>query len=656
MNSQETIINLIKEKKYTEAEEIFTQNPIFDYSSKCPLIKYESFEFHDTKKKNPIFLRVLLNYISLINLLSDQQLFPIQEILIKFCAKFTYEKISEEHIKLILMAKSSTEIYNIYFQKGKNIFKDCKCKIEDIDEEEVDNKGIGYTFQELGKIFLNDYVIGTSKGIELPNILFYIKSTEETQNLLNTHITVPKDLKLNLNEIIDKSGVTEFDHIIKLNQDLSINTNNPYFRYIKQINTNKKNSPVEYGELVLKKNYIYILEFKTSFSMNDDVARLQHLSEEYVKLYNENQISNNINNREFGILYFYNNQENLGYRSFEGFNIDLNLWRFLYINPSCQIVPVIKLSSEVKQLKKDFDEEKLKNSKLKKDFDEEKLKNSKLKEDFDEEKLKSIQLKNDLEEEKSRNKFYFSQINEKWNAKFGEDILKLDDSQEEKYLQHQIENSFKEKMETIKSSDELHALDDLFKKFEKGMNEFINVDEEDKLEIDPNIKIVNVEIKEKEIKDDEFKKCFTLLAPFIGSNKATLNFHKIQKYIYNKTQKKDDEMHEIYNYIYACLFGTRDSDSKRPRETFYKSANGNSKKLLQNIIKYTFYYDKKRKGKQYYLLTLLKELVDRGNKEIHDTMYNLRYKTLYELIFMTIVLFNSDCSDYRKGFEYFPKK
>ena len=96
MNSQEAIINLIKRKKYTEAEEIFTQNPIFDYSSKCPLIKYESFEFHDTKKKNPIFLRVLLNYISLINLLSDQQLFPIQEILIKFCAKFTYEKISEE--------------------------------------------------------------------------------------------------------------------------------------------------------------------------------------------------------------------------------------------------------------------------------------------------------------------------------------------------------------------------------------------------------------------------------------------------------------------------------------------------------------------------------------------------------------------------------
>ena len=76
--------------------------------------------------------------------------------------------------------------------------------------------------------------------------------------LLNTVISVPKDIKLNINELVDKSGITEFDHIIKLNQDLTINVNNPYFRYIKQIKTNEKNSPVEYGELVLKKIiYIY---------------------------------------------------------------------------------------------------------------------------------------------------------------------------------------------------------------------------------------------------------------------------------------------------------------------------------------------------------------------------------------------------------------
>ena len=192
MNSQAKVINFIREEEYKEAEETFIHNPVFDYISKNPLIKYESFEFYYTKKKNPIFLRVLLNYISLINLLNDEKLSPIQEILIKFCAKFTYENKDNENIKLILMAKSSTEVYNIYFQKLKDIFKDSACKIEDIDEEEDDIKGIGYTFQELGKIFVNDYVIGTNKGIELPNILFYIKSTEETQKLLNTIIFFPK--------------------------------------------------------------------------------------------------------------------------------------------------------------------------------------------------------------------------------------------------------------------------------------------------------------------------------------------------------------------------------------------------------------------------------------------------------------------------------
>lgn len=623
MNSVEQVANFIKEKKYNEAAEIFTTSPIFDYSSKSPLIKYKSFEFYDTQKKNPIFLRVLINYISLINLMADQNLLPIQEILTKFCAKFTYEKKSEENIKLILMAKSSTEVYNIYFQKGKDIFKDCLYKIENIDEKNEDIMGTGYTFQELGKIFVNDYVIGTSKGIELPNILFYIKSTEETQKLLNSIITVPKGLKLNVNEIMDKSGVTEFDHIIKLNQNLTINENNPYFRYIKQIKTDEKNSPVKYDELVLKENYIYIFEFKTSFVMNDDVAKLQNLSEEYVKLYNIDQTSNN----EFGILYFYNNRENLGYRSFDGYNINLDLWRFLYINPSCQIVPVIKLSSEVKQLRKEFEEEKSKN----------------------------IKLRNDFEEEKSKNELLFFKMNEKWNDKYGENMVNLDNIEEEK-LEIIIANSFKETIKTIKSIKGFKKFDNLFSKYQNGMNEFINVDKEDKLEIDSNNKIWKNKLNE-EIKDDEYKKCFDLLAPCIGSNRVSANFFIIQDFIYNKTQKKEDEMHEIYNYIYSCLFGKRDIKNKKASpEKFYQNASEKSKKLLQNIIKFTFYYDKKRKGKQYYLLTLLKELIENGNDQIHQTMFNLRYKTLYECIFMTIVLFNSDNENYRNGFEYFPKK
>lgn len=55
MNSQTEIINFIRQEKYNEAEETFMRTPIFDYSQKNPLIKYESFEFYETKKKIQFF-------------------------------------------------------------------------------------------------------------------------------------------------------------------------------------------------------------------------------------------------------------------------------------------------------------------------------------------------------------------------------------------------------------------------------------------------------------------------------------------------------------------------------------------------------------------------------------------------------------------------
>ena len=208
-------------------------------------------------------------------------------------------------------------------------------------------------------------------------------------------------------------------------------------------------------------------------------------------------------------------------------------------------------------------------------------------------------------------------------------------------------------MSPITKIDELNSLDALFKKFEKGMNEFIDINEIDKLEIDPKNEIWRKKLS-KEIDDNDFKLCFEVLAPCIRNHKSSVNFFIIQQYFYNKT-KKNDEMSEIYKYIYSSLFGKRKINSKASVEIFYKYTTKKEANLLIDIIKYTFYYDKKRKGKQYYLLTLLKELVKKGNPEIHETMFNLRHKTLFELIFMTIVLFNLDNSNLRHGFEYFPQ-
>jgi len=124
------------------------------------------------------------------------------------------------------------------------------------------------------------------------------------------------------------------------------------------------------------------------------------------------------------ILYLYNNLENLGYRNLDGYGINLDFWRFLYINPSCQIVPVSKLSSEIMKLQNELKEAKEKFS-----------------------------------EEKSKNESIFNQINAKWREKFNENIFELDYSQEEKFLQAQIEKDFKEKLDSIKKIDDFTVFD-----------------------------------------------------------------------------------------------------------------------------------------------------------------------------------------------------
>jgi hypothetical protein len=647
MDYQKKIIDFLKKEEYSEAEQIFIETPVFNYITKSPLFKYNYFEFSKTQGKNPVFLRILLNYISLINIINDEELPGFHDILLSFHAKFTYEKLNNENIKLILMVKSSTEVYDTFFKNGLNIFQDNNdIDLETIDFKEIDEKGVGYSFQELGKIFLNDYIIGKDIGIELPNILFYIKSIEETQNLIGKIFHIPMNLKLNLNEKCNKSGVNEFDHIIKLKDDLKINENNPYFRYIKIVN----GSEVQYGELLLKKNEIYILEFKHAYQMNEDIAKIENLGKLYFEIYNKNvkPIENDgVRVEEFKILYFYNYLEKLGYKNLSQYNINKELWRFLYLNPSCQIVPVTRLSAKVAILEK----------KVK--INEEKLET--VSKELSQQKIINESINKELNQQKDISK----QINMKWKEKFGEDIFSAVELKKsitlqqskgqkltiEKESKFQIEEIFKEKFQKIKKTKDFAIFNELFDRYKNEIKEFM--DTEEKLEIDEKNEIWKNELK-SEIADNDFKTCFQVLAPCIGKRKASNNYFKIQNYFINKINKKD-EMSDIYNYIYKCLYGKRTKDDKKPREKFYEKSNDNFKILLKNIIKYTFYLDMKRKGKEYYILALFQELLINGNEEIFKLLIKLKGKSLYEVVFMTIILMNSDNLDLLNGYIDLPK-
>lgn len=320
------------------------------------MLKLDFFEFSLTKNKNPVFLRVLLNYISLVNILNDQDITPkeFHDILLYFCAKFSYKVDENGYLKIILMAKTTFEVYNLIFQGNidkafENVSSDVKNSI-DLNFDNKNECGIGYSYQELYRVFINDYVVGRDKGSELPNILFYIRSMDEIQQLIGKLFIIPGDFKLNLNEVIQNSGINEFDNILLLKEDINININNPYFRFIKTV----KGSNAIYSDLKFNSNEIYILEFKFSYKMNKDISNIENLGSDYIQLYNKNiyNFEKCLNFDSYKILYFYNYFESLGYKNISGYNLDTQKWSFLYLNPSCQIVSVTKLSSKVSKLEK----------------------------------------------------------------------------------------------------------------------------------------------------------------------------------------------------------------------------------------------------------------------------------------------------------------
>ena len=118
-------------------------------------------------------------------------------------------------------------------------------------------------------------------------------------------------------------------------------------------------------------------------------------------------------------------------------------------------------------------------------------------------------------------------------------------------------------------------------------------------------------------------------------------------------------MSEIYQYIYYCFYGRRKLEDKRsPEKYFYEKGQvkTNLKDILVNIVKYTFYYDKIRNGKEYYLLALFQELLTTTNENIRDFIFKIRNKSLYETVLMTIDIINDENGYVQNGYFSAPNK
>ena len=171
----------------------------------------------------------------------------------------------------------------------------------------------------------------------------------------------------------------------------------------------------------------------------------------------------------------------------------------------------------------------------------------------------------------------------------------------------------------------MNSYNTLFDKYKNEINNFINPEE--KLEDDKNSRWEK-DLFDGEISDD--KTCFQLIAPCIGYKKASKNYKKIQTYFFSKINK-DNNMSEIYKYLYKCFYGTRKLEDKSSFETFFKGESG-IRELLINIVKYTFYCERNGSEKSYYLLAVLKELIEKGDDIIKNYVFKLREKTLYQVV------------------------
>ena len=677
MEKQEKLICLIKQKKYKEAFEIYEEIPILDLQSKNPLLTFDYFEFCRSPKKNPVFLRVLLNYISLINLLYDNIGIPLDfhNVLYNFCGKFCYEtkEINKEiYTQFVLMVKSNISVFNNIFTKDKDTFKKTGYKLGTIDydfkKKGEDVAGIGYSFQELGKSFINEEILGEKKAVELPNLLFYLDNNEKVKGLIGKIFFLPLNCKINLNKRELKYGYNEFDQVILIKEDCTIKKDNPYFKYIKYNpnNDDKYNSE----DLSLAKNFVYFLEFKSNGNLIKNVEEDAKKNNLYTNLFNNNvmnnlQIPNLLQNLS---LYVYNSSEQTGYKKIEKYTNNNNV-KLLYLNPSCQIVPLMNLKTQVYDLKDELSEVKNKLNEMKtynlltgKSYEDFKNFATKKFEDYDK-KFKEYEKKYKKKEEKSLGPVSEgnsnNNINEEVSLSTQNIIMEINNDNNDQIqlfegllnfpmngnLKNKIDNSFKQIASSIKANSDIIKFNTIFTEYKEGMNEFLK--EGDSLKIlndtaykkDKKDKKENIKINN--LKDDDYSLFFKMFEPYIGKNKSPPNYSLIKRFILNKIRKKDDDMKLIYKVLYLCFFGNKAEDKNNP-EALYPYEKKELINGLKNIVKYTLYYDKLRKRKEYYMLLLFKELIKCNSDFIFEEIITFKDKGLFVMILIVIILINRE--------------
>ena len=263
---------------------------VLDLDIQDGLLDENSFEIIEKENSNPIFIRNLLNIISLINFVwkgskgNKKQFHDIlSEINLLFSFVYRNQKDEKEGIDYVLLASIPDNVYENVIKYGIKCFKKAYSFDENYLSPDRTKEQIGLVYQENTIAKLTSLLNG--KEQILPSIMYYLKYNSSKDLFKKNIFNNPKNfLELN-HEENGFHGFNEIDFSFILKENISIPQN---FIYNK-VKEKEKNEYIEYNPketscILLPKDTNIFIEIKTNIKSLEEKS-VKKISDRFYESY-----------------------------------------------------------------------------------------------------------------------------------------------------------------------------------------------------------------------------------------------------------------------------------------------------------------------------------------------------------------------------------
>ena len=667
--------NNIENKEIIKCAQELSMIPILE-DEICPnaLFSVESFEIVSNENSNPIFIRNLLNIISIINFVwiaSKNKIDSFHEILLTIGIMFSYtfrnEKNDKEGIDYVLLSTIPTSIYESIAKYGKKSFKNpSKFNFDEsffsTDKNEIQ---IGYVYEQNSIANLISEL--KDKGLKIcPKIMYYL-SYEFSKNLFNKKIFNNPGNFNELNHVNNGFyGFNEIDFSFILSDDHKFFENNLLNRVKErgkdhiEYTSYKSDNP---NEITFRKNSNIFIEYKANISadkIEETLKNLKKLSIRFSLCYKNTafqDLEKKFSTNDLAYNLFYNNKRDkiLNLKTLD------NEAEIYFNSGFVEISSIVSLQNQIREVNLTIDKIKENNNYLKNKVED--MENAH--KEYVEESNKKI---NDME---NAHKIYEEESNKKINDMENANKEYVEESNKKI---NDMENAHKiYEEETNKKINDLNkTITNLTKQLEKSNNEnklnFSIIDLKnikhdkntikkilEKAKKDKNISIFNI----FKFNYDKYKKCLDLFLKIYEEEKI-ISYSKnlIGKKLIEQEQKDYAELIDILNnkieqnliaskYYLAfrnVLLGNKYNKGDKIKDFDLFSGEENISKTLKEIIECIFFIEEYGEFETIFLEVVLYLAYNIAQSE--KTYENLFYIKLNEdpekYIIFIIESFNED--------------